>query len=210
MRVPSQRGFTLIEILVVITILGLLMAVILPNVLGAGVTANQQVDRVNLSRIYEFMQEYQAKNSGKLPTGGGHKFLLGPWIEGAIARTEKNRDHYFHPVLRTEDDWCIELSKQPVNSIWRKREDVSSKDTHYAGRADKHKPGMRSPNEAWAANDNEIGPAWDDGTIHVLLSDGMVKPLKRGDLPGFPEDDDKYAYPVGPDSGHELLQKLEK
>ena len=210
MRVPSQRGFTLIEILVVITILGLLMAVILPNVLGAGVTANQQVDRVNLQQIYGFMMEYQGKNNQKLPTGGGHKFLLGPWIENAIARTEKNRDHYFHPVLRTEDDWALELSKQPVNSIWRKREDVSSKDTHYAGRGEKYKQGMRSPNEPWAANDNEYGQAWDDGTIHVLLSDGTVKVLKRGDLPGWPEDDDKYVYPVGPDSPLDLLQKLER
>jgi prepilin-type N-terminal cleavage/methylation domain-containing protein len=209
--VPSQRGFTLIEILVVITILGLLMAVILPNVLGAGETANQQVDRVNLTRIFEFMQSYKAKNNQKLPPGGGHRFLLGPWIDDVIPRTEKNRDHYFHPVLRTTDDRYNELAEQDVATIWRRREDVTSADTHYAGRSDKFKQTMQNANEAWAANDNEYGRAWSDGTIHVLMSDGTVKILQKKDLPGWPEADDaEFVYPVGPESGHVLLQKLDK
>lgn len=212
MRMASQRGFTLIEILVVITILGLLMAVILPNVLGASVRANQHMDRVNLTQIFGFMQEYKAKYAGKMPGSGGHKFLLLPWTENVISKTEKNRDHYFNPSLRPADPYYEELAKQEVATIWKRKEDLSSQDTHYAGRSEKTKMTMGNAGEPWAANDNENGRSWDDGTIHVLMSDGTVKVLDRNALAefGWQADDNEFVYPVGPDSPHPLLQKLER
>jgi prepilin-type N-terminal cleavage/methylation domain-containing protein len=211
MRERSQRGFTLIEMMVVISIIGILMYFLLPGLIGATERANQMADQSNLSRgIFQAIRIYHDKHRN-YPPGGGHKFLLGPWIDGDLERTEKNRDIFFTPGLA--DDYYTELKKKDLKDLWRRREELTSMDTHYAGRASKFYAGLREGKEAWAANDNEFGRAFADGTIHVLMGDGSVKALHRKDdlePKGWPEDDDDYTYPVGPESPHPLLQKLEK
>lgn len=60
---PSrQRGFTLMEIMVVIFIIGLLVAIVAPNVLGNQDQAMQQKVRADLSTLEQALDLYRLEN----------------------------------------------------------------------------------------------------------------------------------------------------
>ena len=59
---PRQRGFTLMEIMVVIFIIGLLVAIVAPNVLGNQDQAMQQKVRADLSTLEQALDLYRLEN----------------------------------------------------------------------------------------------------------------------------------------------------
>ncbi len=63
---PAEAGFTLIEIMVVIVILGLLATLVLPNVIGAGDEARIRTAETNCKSIAGAVTMYRAK-TGRLP-----------------------------------------------------------------------------------------------------------------------------------------------
>jgi general secretion pathway protein G len=65
--VRRQQGFTLLEIMVVVTILGLLAAFIVPNVIGQGDKAKVDLARANMSGIASALEFYKLDNK-KYPT----------------------------------------------------------------------------------------------------------------------------------------------
>lgn len=65
-RTVGQRGFTLIEIMVVITLLGLIAAAVAVNVMGTRDTANAGVVRMDFKAISDALEVYRLKH-GKLP-----------------------------------------------------------------------------------------------------------------------------------------------
>ena len=79
---------------------------------------------------------------------------------------------------------------------------------------DGRRPGrIFSGNVPWIANDNEFGPAFTDGSINVLMGDGVVRTLYID--PDFLDygltvQMVEEPFPVGPDSPHPLLQQLVK
>lgn len=206
----SSAGFTLIELLVVIGILGVLMAVLLPQIVSSRESSNIFADQANLKWHYQTLEIYKQRRK-RMPTEGGHKFVLAPWIDGVIEKTPENMDRYFTPGLN--DVRYQELKEMEVADVWNSYSDVSSADTSYAGRAKKHLSGnLLSGNEAWMANDNEFGPAFRSGAINVLLGSGSVRELTLDDLRKVMPDYDPDKgdnFPVGPDSPLELLQKLD-
>lgn len=60
-RAP-QRGFTLIELMIVIAILGVLAAVLLPNILGATDSANAAASEATLLRLETGCKAFQQKH----------------------------------------------------------------------------------------------------------------------------------------------------
>lgn len=58
----KQRGFTLIEIMVVMVILGLLVAVVAPNILGRGEEARIGVAKTQLRNISSALDLYKLDN----------------------------------------------------------------------------------------------------------------------------------------------------
>ena len=62
-----QAGFTLLEIMVVVAIIGLLAAVIVPNVIGQGEAAKVDLTKANMGKIVQQLDLYKF-NNGSYPT----------------------------------------------------------------------------------------------------------------------------------------------
>ena len=63
---PAQAGFTLVEIMVVIVILGLLATMVAKNVIGASDEARDTKAATDVHQIADAIKSFRAKN-GKLP-----------------------------------------------------------------------------------------------------------------------------------------------
>lgn len=65
-RGRQARGFTLLELIVVITIMGILVSIALPNYRNSVVSAREAVLRENLYRLRDLIDQYQS-DKGKYP-----------------------------------------------------------------------------------------------------------------------------------------------
>ena len=65
-KAGSRSGFTLLELIVVITIMGILVAIALPNYRASILQAKESVLRENLYRLRDLIDQYQA-DKGKYP-----------------------------------------------------------------------------------------------------------------------------------------------
>ena len=77
-----RRGFTLIEIMIVIIILGFLAALVMPNLIGQSEEAKRKIVCIQMKTLYDALKSFKLKY-GKYPsTEEGLKALI------------KNPDHY--------------------------------------------------------------------------------------------------------------------
>lgn len=173
MRRAVQSGFTLIELLIVVGIIGLLSAVLVPQLIESKAVFLAKAEAGHLSKLGGFFTIYQARNKQSLPNEGGHRFLLTLWTSGVMQHKEENFDFFWTP--ESQDPHYRELRELVAKGEdpWKTINDVGSEDTHYAGRTKKELRSLTSSNEeqAVAATDNEGMNCLADGTVCVLFND---------------------------------------
>ncbi|MBL9076492.1 MAG: type II secretion system major pseudopilin GspG [Planctomycetes bacterium] len=123
---PAEAGFTLVEIMVVIVILGLLATLVATNVIGASDEARVTKAQTDVQSIASTVKYYRSKN-GKLPES----------LEALATKDEKgnsyldqlSKDPWGHDyILRegdTPQDWEV-VSSGP-DEIEGTEDDISSK-----------------------------------------------------------------------------------
>lgn len=102
MKRRNQRGFTLIEIMVVMVILGLLVAVVAPNIMGRSDQAKVTVAKTQMSNIANALDLYRLDNGHYPSTQQGLEALVNR-PSGTPEPKNWNPDGYLKNV--PEDPW---------------------------------------------------------------------------------------------------------
>jgi general secretion pathway protein G len=65
----SRSGFTLLEVLLVLAILGVIAAMVVPNLLGRQDEANRRATKVSIAGFENAVKQYAAEHDGMFPEG---------------------------------------------------------------------------------------------------------------------------------------------
>jgi general secretion pathway protein G len=120
----KQKGFTLIEIMVVVIVLGLLAALVLPKFLGSEDTAKRKVAMTQISSLESALDAYKLDNGFYPTTDQGLTALIKKPDVGRIP--DKWREGgYLKPARIPKDPWGKEYVYISPGSENREYEIVS-------------------------------------------------------------------------------------
>ena len=144
-RWEAEAGFTLIEIMVVIIILGLLATLVIPNITGYTEKAKREKSRADITSLEGALDLFRADNGFYPTTEQGLEALVNKpttgripikWIEGGYFKKGLpidpwgNRYVYFSPGRRGESYEIVALGADGQES----EDDLSSSDHLDSGR----------------------------------------------------------------------------
>jgi len=125
-RLPlDQGGFTLIEIMVVIVILGLLATLVVPNVIGASEEAKVQKARTDVHNIADAVRMYKIRNN---KTPNSIEELTQPDSKGKPFIEDVGKDPWDHEyVIHDLDRGDFEVISLGPDGNEGTDDDISSK-----------------------------------------------------------------------------------
>ena len=82
-RPKSRRGFTLIEILIVVVILGILAAIVIPQFTDAAQDASASSARSQLQTMRSQIELYRVQNSGQIPADPWTQLIANGYVRSA-------------------------------------------------------------------------------------------------------------------------------
>ncbi|MRR15792.1 MAG: type II secretion system protein GspG [Deltaproteobacteria bacterium] len=103
-----QAGFTLIELMVVIVILGLLAGLILPRFIGQSDTAKRQTARTQMALLESALKMYKLDNGSYPTTEQGLKALVEPPASGNLPKNWR-KGGYLEKGKVPKDPWKNEF-----------------------------------------------------------------------------------------------------
>ncbi len=119
--VLPRPGVTIIELLVVITIIGLLMAMLIPAVYGARESARQSTCANNLRQFGVGMSDYASRHNGRLCTGAFDWLADGSvtetgWVADLVTKASPSARCF---ARRTPPSWPPPTTTSSPATIWR-------------------------------------------------------------------------------------------
>lgn len=100
MQRRAQQGFTLIEVMVVIVILGILAALIVPSVMGRGEKAKVDTTKIALANVASALDQYKLDNNKYPSTQEGLDALVNQpasaknWMAGGYLKGGTPKDSW--------------------------------------------------------------------------------------------------------------------
>ena len=122
-RNPVKRGFTLIEILIVVVILGILAAIIVPQFTDAAQDAGVSSARSQLQTMRSQIELFRVQNNGAAPADGGAlpNTGNGPWtalVNGNYIRSAPNWPAGFESVYdAATGDLTLTFTGSPMPDV---------------------------------------------------------------------------------------------
>lgn len=110
-----DAGFTLIELLVVIAILSLLLAILLPSMNMARMTAKKIVCRMHLHQIDLGWEMYFKDHEGRFYKSDYASTSFGGWVGGGFHDLERPLNPYLDIPLKAESDHDAEVFSCPAD-----------------------------------------------------------------------------------------------
>ncbi len=101
MKINTNRGFTLIEIMVVVVIIGIILAVALPNYFQSGKTSQRTVCIANLEKIDAAIDQWVLENhvsSGSVVSGSDEEDIYSNYVRGGNPRCPSGGAYTIHAV----------------------------------------------------------------------------------------------------------------
>jgi general secretion pathway protein G len=203
---PARRGFTLIEILAVMVIIGILASFLIPNIIDYFDTAEVRACSANLQEIHAGLVLYKSKYD-RVPSKSGVAYFAELISRGAMTNSKTNARRLTCPGV---DIGSLAIRDLDPMEWWVDADVVDGTWSAYAGRDSERFPLRKFPGdgtEPLVADDNDGGMNHAT-TTNVLYADGAVHTfelfqLREAGLVG-PEE----IVVVGPDSPVEDLRKL--
>ena len=200
-----RAGFTLVELLAVMLILGILMSFLVPKIPEALEAAKITASRKNLLSIYEGILLYDSKFE-RLPSESGAKFFGALVAKGVWENTPQSAKKLTCPGVNIGS---LSIGELPPTEWFSDLDAIDGESSAYAGRNSKEFPLRKlSGREALVATDNDPEMNFRTTTL-VLWGDGSVEGIEienLRDMGLLGPDEDYFA--VGPDSPMEELRKL--
>jgi general secretion pathway protein G len=98
----ARRGFTLVELVVVILILGILAAVAAPRMFDTATTARENGTKQSLAVLRDAIELYKAEN-GSYPPAATLATALRPYVKGPFPSVQVGANKNANVVASTQD-----------------------------------------------------------------------------------------------------------
>ncbi|MDX1564991.1 MAG: prepilin-type N-terminal cleavage/methylation domain-containing protein, partial [Phycisphaeraceae bacterium] len=122
----KRKGFTLVELLVVVAIIALLIAILLPALARAREVANRTACAANMSGIYKSMYTYSNSNRGKFPIYGDATAGDAGVHLGIRQGEDASRQALFGTTNAGPSTTAADMSSNVTASLWMMVRDGSS------------------------------------------------------------------------------------